>query len=89
MQDYNIRSTNSDISQETLFMHTNFNGILNVWSIDFEDFFEYLVKGDKPKNKGKESDNNLSEDDKNEKDEDENEEDDDEREEAKDIISEE
>ena len=89
MQDYNIRSTNSDISQETLFMHTNFNGILNVWSIDFEDFFKYLVKGDKPKNKEKESDNNLSEDDKNEKDEDENEEDDDEREEAKDIISEE
>lgn len=87
LQDYNIRSTNSDIDQTTLFMHTNFNGILNIWSIDFEDFFNYLVKGDKQKSTEKESDNNHEEADSN--DDDNNNDDDDESEEKPDINSEE
>ena len=49
LQDYNIRSTESDANQNRIFMHANFTGILNIWSLTSDDLFEYLVNGDKVK----------------------------------------
>lgn len=48
-QDYNVRSTDSDEKTINLFMQVNFNGILSIWSITLENFFNYLINGDKPK----------------------------------------
>ena len=47
LQDYNIRSTDSDYEQKNIFMQTNFSGIMNIWSITTDDLFKYLIKGDK------------------------------------------
>ena len=47
LQDYNIRSTDSDYEQKNIFMQTNFSGIMNIWSITTDDLFKYLVNGDK------------------------------------------
>ena len=67
LQDYNVRSTDSDDEQKNIYMQTNFNGILNIWSISTEDLFKYLVNGDKQKKAKKEkSDNNNEEDDEDE-----------------------
>ena len=80
LQDYNIRSTDSDNEQKTLFMQTNFNGILNIWSITTEDLFAYLVNGDKiRKDSNKtdiETDNSKNEEEEEDDDENENENDD-------------
>ena len=47
LQDYNIRSTESDENQIRVYMHANFSGILNVWCCTSDDLFNYLVNGDK------------------------------------------
>ena len=49
LQDYNIRSTESDGHQTRVYMHANFSGILNIWSITSENLFNYLINGDKLK----------------------------------------
>lgn len=54
LKDYNIRSTDSDSYQKTVFMHVNFTGILNIWSIKSSDFFEYIINGDKVREDTKE-----------------------------------
>ena len=67
LQDYNVRSTDSDNEQKTIFMQTNFNGILNIWSITTEDLFSYLVNGDKTRKESNNVDNSeKKEDDDNE-----------------------
>ncbi len=53
-QDYNIRSTESDNQQTRVYMHANFSGILNIWSLTSDDLFNYLVNGDKAKGPEKE-----------------------------------
>ncbi len=64
LQDYNIRSTDSDNQQNTIFMQANFSGILNIWYITSEDLFKYLIKGDKSKNiKSQDEENDNNEDD--------------------------
>ncbi len=54
LKDYNIRSTDSDPKQKKLFMQANFSGILNIWSIDTRDLFNYLINGDKEREVKKE-----------------------------------
>lgn len=61
-QDYNIRSTDSTETTDKIFMQANFSGILNIWSIDYSDLFEYLSKGDKPKNSQKKTEETNSSD---------------------------
>ena len=73
LQDYNVRSTDSDSEQKTIFMQTNFTGILNIWSITTEDLFNYLVKGDKKaKEKAEQDEENEDNNEDSEEDDDEN-----------------
>ncbi|MBP5468847.1 MAG: hypothetical protein J6Z11_06335, partial [Candidatus Riflebacteria bacterium] len=55
LQDYNIRSTESDENQTRVYMHANFSGILNIWSSTSEDLFNYLINGDKVREEKNES----------------------------------
>ncbi|MBR4570371.1 MAG: hypothetical protein IKO19_06850 [Candidatus Riflebacteria bacterium] len=86
LQDYNIRSTDSDSQQNTIFMQTNFSGILNIWYISTEDLFKYLVNGEK-KAKAQDDQDEESDDDNDDENSD-NEEDsnEDNREEASDTL---
>ena len=62
LQDYNIRSTDSDSQQNNIFMQTNFSGILNIWYISTEDLFKFLINGDKSKNTKSQDEENENND---------------------------
>ena len=73
LQDYNIRSTDSDYEQKNIFMQTNFSGIMNIWSITTDDLFKYLIKGDKKaKSDNDDEDDDTDVDENSDDDEDEN-----------------
>lgn len=76
LQDYNIRSTDSDYEQKNIFMQTNFSGIMNIWSITTDDLFKYLIKGDKKAKAKNQSDDEDNEDEDDDTDVDENSDDD-------------
>ena len=69
LQDYNVRSTDSDYEQKNIFMQTNFTGILNIWSIKTDDLFNYLVKGDKKAKNDEDDESDGGDDDSNDDDE--------------------
>ena len=59
-QDYNIRSTDSSDSMDRIFMQANFSGILNIWGIKYDDLFEFLANGDKPRSKQKPQEQDIN-----------------------------